>query len=271
MIALRSIASSAQGVADAKLKAQFQEFDANQSGWLSGREITACGCRAYDTNGDGEITWEEYRAGALKTGGAASQPAGPRAAAATATAAATAAKSTYEIPDRVEVNYDGKWYPGNIYAVQDGKYKVMRDNYTSDDRWFTAANLRPLAYAARTLPAPTTALPATVPTGSYLCTTVAAGFSSTNSVRTTIGTMRVVGAGSYTGVAKSGTGPSGTFTYDAPTGRVEWDGGSLKGFFGKVAESRLGLDSDGVPYFDIVYRVRDGGNLFNLSCRREGA
>ncbi len=178
---------------------------------------------------------------------------------------------TYKIPDRVEVDYGGTWYPGNIYAVRDGRYKVMRDTYTSDDRWVTVAELRPLAYAARTTPAPTSALAREIPTGSYVCTTIAAGFSTGSSTNTTIGTFHVVGSGVYTGLTKDGTGTRSRFTYDANSGKVAWDGGSLKGFFGKVVESRFGLDNRGVPYFGVVYRVREGGNLFDLSCRREGA
>ena len=186
-------------------------------------------------------------------------------------AAAGESQRAYKIPDRVEVDYGGTWYPGNIYAVRDGRYKVMRDTYTSDDRWVTTADLRPLAYAARKTPAPTSPLPREVPTGAYVCTTIAAGFYSGSSTNTTIGTLHVVGSGVYTSLTKEGAGTRSRFSYEPSSGKVTWDGGSLKGFFGKVVESRFSLDNRGVPYFGVVYRVRDGGNLFDLSCRREGA
>ena len=38
----------------------FKRFDANQSGWLSGKELTACNCTQYDTNADNEVTLEEF-------------------------------------------------------------------------------------------------------------------------------------------------------------------------------------------------------------------
>ncbi|MCW3074659.1 MAG: hypothetical protein JWP69_1728 [Flaviaesturariibacter sp.] len=41
----------------------FKRLDSNQSGWLSGKEIEACGCKSYDTNGDNEVTKEEFTAG----------------------------------------------------------------------------------------------------------------------------------------------------------------------------------------------------------------
>ena len=47
----------------ATLRANFQRFDITEDGWLDGREVDACGCMAFDRNGDREITWDEYRAG----------------------------------------------------------------------------------------------------------------------------------------------------------------------------------------------------------------
>jgi hypothetical protein len=41
----------------------FKRLDSNQSGWLSGKEIEACGCKSYDTNSDNEITKKEFAAG----------------------------------------------------------------------------------------------------------------------------------------------------------------------------------------------------------------
>ena len=51
---------------DAKTTAaerDFQRFDGNQSGWLSGKELIECQCRSYDTTGDNEVTKAEFFAG----------------------------------------------------------------------------------------------------------------------------------------------------------------------------------------------------------------
>ena len=181
------------------------------------------------------------------------------------------AQAVYDIPDRVEVNYGGTWYRGIVIAAKDGRYQVKRDDYTSDDRWVTAADLRVLAPAPRKLPAPKSALPAGVPSGSYACMTVVAGFMSSSSSTSTMGAIRVTGSGVYTGLSKTGAGAQSRFTYDSASGAIGWEGGNLKGFFGKVLDSRLGLDPKSVPYIVVTYRVREGGNLFDLSCRREGA
>jgi hypothetical protein len=51
---------------DAKTSAaerDFQRFDGNQSGWLSGKELIECQCKSYDRNGDNEVTKAEFFAG----------------------------------------------------------------------------------------------------------------------------------------------------------------------------------------------------------------
>jgi hypothetical protein len=51
---------------DAKRSAaerDFQRFDGNQSGWLSGKELAACQCKSYDRDGDNEVTKAEFFAG----------------------------------------------------------------------------------------------------------------------------------------------------------------------------------------------------------------
>src|SRR6185369_15651450 len=48
---------------DAKTSAaerDFQRFDGNQSGWLSGKELIECQCKSYDTSGDNEVTKTEF-------------------------------------------------------------------------------------------------------------------------------------------------------------------------------------------------------------------
>lgn len=43
--------------------AEFNSYDRNGSGWLSGNEITACNCKNYDINSNNEITLEEFFSG----------------------------------------------------------------------------------------------------------------------------------------------------------------------------------------------------------------
>src|SRR4029434_7667024 len=99
------------------------------------------------------------------------------------------AQKAYDIPDRVEVNYGGTWYRGIVIAAQNGKYQVKRDDYTSDDRWVTSADLRVVAPETRKMPLPKNPLPATVPGGSYACMTVVAGFMSNVSSTATMGSF----------------------------------------------------------------------------------
>lgn len=47
----------------------FEKYDANKSGWLSGKELTACDCIEFDTNGDYEVTKAEFLAGMQKKHG----------------------------------------------------------------------------------------------------------------------------------------------------------------------------------------------------------
>lgn len=93
------------------IEEEFDRFDGNKSGWLSGRELTACSCLAYDTNGDNEVTREEYLAG---KGGRKNVGS--------------------------EVSFaavDGKTYTGTITQIQGDKYKVKYDN-VDFEAWLTA-------------------------------------------------------------------------------------------------------------------------------------
>ena len=179
------------------------------------------------------------------------------------------ANAGYAIPDRVEVNYSGVWYPGNVYAVRDGRYKVMRDDYTSDDRWVTAADLRPLAYDKRPPVRPAANQPRSIAAGKYACYTITGGFAGGTPSGAVLGSMRIGGPTTYNGLAREGTGPQSTYDYDASSGLITWNRGKIEGFFGILAESRYAVDSRGIPTIHVVYRVRPGGNLFDLSCRRE--
>ena len=172
----------------------------------------------------------------------------------------------FKIPDRVSVNYEGTWYPGSIYAERDGRYKVLRDGYTSDERWVASSELRRAPVVTRDA-GPRAALPKNIPLGAYTCGTVLSGFSTGSSTGMTIGQITVVGDGVYTSLTKEGTGARAAFTYSPQSGKIEWEGGKLQGFFGKVVGSRFALDNRGKPIIQVTYRVREGGNLFDLSCQ----
>lgn len=59
----------------AELEKTFASFDINDDAQLDGIEVTKCGCRNADTNGDGEITKAEYLAAALVPRGSSAAPA----------------------------------------------------------------------------------------------------------------------------------------------------------------------------------------------------
>jgi hypothetical protein len=46
-----------------KAEELLKKFDMNEDGWLSGRELTDCQCKDFDTNGDNEVTKAEFLAG----------------------------------------------------------------------------------------------------------------------------------------------------------------------------------------------------------------
>lgn len=196
--------------------------------------------------------------------------ASPRASAAVVHHASSSAAQPprFGIVDRVEVNYGGTWYPGVITGVDGNRYQVKRDDYTQDFKWLDASLIRPLGYAKPAPSRPRTALPPRIPTGVYSCWTITSGFGSSNSTGSAMGDIRITGAGTYTGLSRNGAGPSGRYSYDASTGIVSWEGGKVAGFFGTPTETTFAIDTKGSPYLDIVYRVRAGGNLFNLSCRK---
>lgn len=62
MLALASMCS-AQNAKTSAAERDFQRFDGNQSGWLSGRELIECQCKSYDNDGDNEVTKAEFFAG----------------------------------------------------------------------------------------------------------------------------------------------------------------------------------------------------------------
>jgi hypothetical protein len=110
-------------------------------------------------------------------------------------------------------------------------------------------------------------LPAAVPLGAYSCESLLSGSISGSAVGMTIGRLRVVDKNVYESLVKEGKGRRAAFGYDARTGNIEWEGGVLAGFFGKVTASRFLLDNRRKPVIQVTYRVREGGNLFDLSCQ----
>jgi EF hand len=130
----------------AQAKARFRQLDQNESGWLSGRELAACDCRAYDLNGDGEVNWEEFSRGEQNAGGARS---GASVALQPANATAEgAAPGEYRIGDRVMWDLGGIEYAGTIYSAEAGKYQIERDGYGRAREWVSPTELRRLSRAA---------------------------------------------------------------------------------------------------------------------------
>ncbi|HEX8377072.1 MAG TPA: hypothetical protein VF602_04590 [Pedobacter sp.] len=112
---LTSVTCVAQTPNSKAVDEEFDGFDGNKSGWLSGRELTACNCIGYDTNGDSEVTREEYLA---------------------------AKGAGITIGSKVSfVAVDGKTYTGTITQIQGNQYKVKYDN-VDFDAWLTAPQFR---------------------------------------------------------------------------------------------------------------------------------
>ena len=279
-------ASPAQGVAatDGQAKAVFRAFDLNESGWLSGRELVACDCSAYDTDRNKEITWEEFRSGYARaplfarttenaqrapvTAPAArtDDPASPMRAASTPvpkpTPADARAQPRFQVGQTVEVNVDGTWYKATIVNIRDGRYALSRHDrsygVTTDNEWIEGDKLRP--FVAKPVTAPAVAgLPRSVPSGLFECMTYGTGAS--------VGKMRIATNAISSGVTPDGGGAQHRFSYDASTGAISWaDGMTIAGW--TVEQAYLKLSQDGTPVINLHYRSRAGGNLNSMSCTR---
>jgi hypothetical protein len=151
---------------EARAKARFQRFDGNASGWLSGRELEACACRAYDRNGDSEVTWAEFYRGELQAAVAqmqrdaglpASDDDAPAVAARPAAPAPQNAQGAYRVGDRVAWNLGGIEFAGTIYAANGGRYRIDRDGYGRASEWVPTTDLRRLPQAAAAAAAPAAA------------------------------------------------------------------------------------------------------------------
>jgi hypothetical protein len=178
-------------------------------------------------------------------------------------AAPAVAGSRYRPGDRVEINVDGTWYAASVASVQDDRYRVQRDDHTfgvsSTGEWVSPARLRPLV----TKPAasrPVAGLPNAVPAGLYSCTLFGSG--------NTAGKLRILNGTTSSGVTPDGGGPQHQFTYDPASGVITWAGG-LQIFSWTVEQASYGPDAKGVPNINLHYRLRAGGNLNSMGCRRE--
>ena len=98
---------SAQDAKTNAIEQDFQRFDSNQSGWLSGKELIACQCREYDKSGDNEVTKSEFFAGR----GVTLSPKDD-------TAAANK-QNSFKVGDRVEADplLIGDWRKGRIIKL----------------------------------------------------------------------------------------------------------------------------------------------------------
>jgi hypothetical protein len=263
-------AASAQSPSapDARVKVIFQAFDLNESGWLSGREVKACDCLAYDTDGNGEVTWAEFKAGYARAPLFGATP--PRASAqqgvarrAEPAAPVADARASYRVGQEVEVNVDGTWYQATVVGARDGRFALSRHDrsqgVTTSDEWITADRLRPWVAPPHVATASRTPAPTALPLGDYVCTTY-----QTNAM---VGVLRLYGGGLSSGVTRDGSGPQRRYAYDPAAGTLRWDGGlTIAGWTVEAAEYRP--QSDGRPNINLHYRLRAGGNLNSMSCLR---
>jgi len=99
-----------------------------------------------------------------------------------------------------------------------------------------------------------------VPAGLYSCTLFGSG--------NTGGKLRILSGTTSSGVTPDGLGPEHQFTYSSATGAMAWVGG-LQIFSWTVEQAVYGPDAKGVPNITLHYRLRAGGNLNSMGCRRE--
>ena len=188
----------------------------------------------------------------------------PQTAHAQASAAQGAAASSYRPGDRVEVNVDGTWYAASVANVMDDRYRIQRDDHTfgvsSTEEWVSADRLRPLAARPAAAPRAVGGLPNAVPAGLYSCTLFGSG--------NTAGKLRILSGTTSSGVTPDGAGPQHQFTYDPASGAMTWIGG-LQIFSWTVEQGVYGPDTRGIPNITLHYRMRAGGNLNSMGCKRE--
>lgn len=133
-------------------ESNFKNFDANKSGWLSGKELIACECNQFDTNGDNEVTLEEFLTGKgitrkITENTTIAKPSSVTPPTTKTTETRVQSAGSFAVGNKVEAYEIGTWYKAAIKAVgtgdKQGQYLVDYDDY-STDRWFYAKDLRPI-------------------------------------------------------------------------------------------------------------------------------
>jgi hypothetical protein len=168
----------------------------------------------------------------------------------------------FENGERVEVNVAGTWVPGNV-GIGDpatDRYVIDRENPAGNaprDQVVTSGQLRRLSLVAEK--GPRARLPQSIPEGVYECQLYLASSA-------TVGRLRILPGGTYTGLSTSGIGEQGRYSYDPATGKIDWAGG-LRGFSYTLKGSALESNGKG-PFIAIHYQLREGGSINSMSCVR---
>jgi hypothetical protein len=241
-----------------RAQARFRELDTDADGVLVGREAENCRCRSYDTDGDGQLTRREFYLGFMLAA-FENQPA--------AEAPRRTQQGRFGPGDRVELYVDGTWYPATVLSAMETRYQLARDDRTfgvaSSDEWVSENRLRRYVAKGTAARPPAGTLPSVIPRGVYTCVTY-------GTYNTTVGRLRILGDGVASGITPDGSGPQRRFTYDPATGNIDWAGGlQVAGW--TVERSLYAPETSGAPNINLHYRLRAGGNLNSMYCKREGA
>ncbi len=150
--------AGAQAPSGAKEAEEFKRFDVSGNGYLSGTEVTTCGCAKYDADADGRITFLEFAKGrGLAWAGGTTTPAAPPAPARVeetpAVVPSPVAAGAYKVGDAIEALSYGKWYPSRIIAIEPPGYRVHYDAFSaSSDEVVAVSRIR----RPGTIPPPST-------------------------------------------------------------------------------------------------------------------
>jgi hypothetical protein len=166
--------------------------------------------------------------------------------------------------ERVEVNVAGTWMRGNVGTGDpaSNRYVIDRENPAGDaprDMVVTSSQVRRLSAIAAT--ASRAPLPQSIPEGEYQCQLYLANSA-------TVGRLRILPGGVYTGLSTSGTGQPGRYAYDPATGKIDW-GRGLLGFSYTLQGSAV-ESNGGPPFITVHYQIREGGSINSMSCVRAG-
>ena len=114
----------------------FQRFDRNQSGWLSGKELIECQCKDYDKSGDNEVTKSEFFAGR----GVTLSPNKP-----TKNDTPAGDRNAFKVGDRVEADpvLIGNWRKGRvsqIFLTNTGEVNVYEIKFDAGEAMLVRAD-----------------------------------------------------------------------------------------------------------------------------------